>query len=215
MQNEREGLLPPPPAPSSPPHRTRSCVMLVMPAIVVVLVAAGVACFLFGAVFRWPANAGMVVLQVALGLTETGLAVMTLWSFYAVCFTDPGSPENDDWMKLPSYSGRPVEDPGQEEVPRLREERVVRYCRHCKAWKPDRAHHCRQLGRCVLRMDHFCPWVGTTVGWRWVGHYWCLVPTDRSFQEPQVFCALLLLVRRAVPLHVRRERAVTGRTHAV
>ncbi len=140
---------------------------MVMPAVVVVLVFGGVGCFFWGAVIRWPSDAGMVVLAVALGLGELALAYMTLWSFYAVCFTDPGSPpENEDWMSLPSYQGRPVEDPNAEEVPRLREDRVIRFCRHCRAHKPDRAHHCRQAGRCVLRMDHFCPWTGQTIGWR-------------------------------------------------
>lgn len=40
---------------------------------------------------------------------------------------------------------------------------MPRYCSHCRNWKPDRAHHCRELGRCVWRMDHFCPWVGGVV----------------------------------------------------
>jgi palmitoyltransferase len=34
------------------------------------------------------------------------------------------------------------------------------FCSTCYNYKPDRAHHCRELGRCVLKMDHFCPWVG-------------------------------------------------------
>lgn len=32
------------------------------------------------------------------------------------------------------------------------------WCPYCSNWKPDRAHHCREIGRCVRRMDHFCPW---------------------------------------------------------
>ena len=32
------------------------------------------------------------------------------------------------------------------------------WCSYCSNWKPDRAHHCREIGRCVRRMDHFCPW---------------------------------------------------------
>jgi palmitoyltransferase len=37
-----------------------------------------------------------------------------------------------------------------------------RWCTECRCWKPDRAHHCSDVGRCVRKMDHFCPWY---VGW--------------------------------------------------
>ncbi|KAK0615409.1 Palmitoyltransferase pfa5 [Lasiodiplodia hormozganensis] len=37
------------------------------------------------------------------------------------------------------------------------------WCDKCSNWKPDRTHHCSDLGRCVRRMDHFCPWVGGIV----------------------------------------------------
>jgi len=39
-----------------------------------------------------------------------------------------------------------------------------KWCSHCANWKPDRAHHCSTSGRCILKMDHFCPWVGGPVG---------------------------------------------------
>ncbi len=32
------------------------------------------------------------------------------------------------------------------------------WCSTCLNWKPDRTHHCREAGRCVKKMDHFCPW---------------------------------------------------------
>jgi palmitoyltransferase len=35
-----------------------------------------------------------------------------------------------------------------------------RWCSLCWNWKPDRASHSAELGRCVRRMDHLCPWVG-------------------------------------------------------
>ncbi|KAI8938141.1 hypothetical protein NX059_005807 [Plenodomus lindquistii] len=34
------------------------------------------------------------------------------------------------------------------------------WCEKCNYWKPDRTHHCKELGRCVRRMDHYCPWAG-------------------------------------------------------
>ncbi|KAL9099847.1 MAG: hypothetical protein Q9163_004710 [Psora crenata] len=37
------------------------------------------------------------------------------------------------------------------------------WCSNCQNWKPDRAHHCREVDRCVRKMDHFCPWVGGVV----------------------------------------------------
>ena len=32
------------------------------------------------------------------------------------------------------------------------------YCSACCHFKTDRAHHCREVDRCVSKMDHFCPW---------------------------------------------------------
>jgi palmitoyltransferase len=33
-----------------------------------------------------------------------------------------------------------------------------KWCTHCANWKPDRAHHSSDCGRCIRKMDHFCPW---------------------------------------------------------
>jgi palmitoyltransferase len=38
-----------------------------------------------------------------------------------------------------------------------------KWCSECRQWKPDRAHHSSELGRCVRKMDHLCPWVGGMV----------------------------------------------------
>jgi ribosomal protein L40E len=34
----------------------------------------------------------------------------------------------------------------------------LRLCRRCRAYKPPRAHHCSVCKRCIIKMDHHCPW---------------------------------------------------------
>lgn len=38
------------------------------------------------------------------------------------------------------------------------------WCDKCHNFKPDRTHHCKELGRCVRKMDHYCPWAGGIIG---------------------------------------------------
>lgn len=37
--------------------------------------------------------------------------------------------------------------------------RRARRCHKCSAFKPEKAHHCTECGRCIVKMDHHCPWV--------------------------------------------------------
>lgn len=46
----------------------------------------------------------------------------------------------------------------------LKRKGLERFCSHCQNFKPPRAHHCRECGRCVLKMDHHCPWVLNCIG---------------------------------------------------
>ncbi|XP_075750753.1 palmitoyltransferase ZDHHC15B [Rhipicephalus microplus] len=39
----------------------------------------------------------------------------------------------------------------------------VSCCDNCKLIKPDRCHHCSACRRCVLKMDHHCPWFNNCV----------------------------------------------------
>eukprot|EP00529_Nitzschia_sp_RCC80_P024135 CAMPEP_0113463834 /NCGR_PEP_ID=MMETSP0014_2-20120614/12875_1 /TAXON_ID=2857 /ORGANISM="Nitzschia sp." /LENGTH=449 /DNA_ID=CAMNT_0000355867 /DNA_START=535 /DNA_END=1882 /DNA_ORIENTATION=+ /assembly_acc=CAM_ASM_000159 len=44
-------------------------------------------------------------------------------------------------------------------------QRAIRRCHKCNDnYKPNRAHHDSVTGRCVVKFDHFCPWVGNAVG---------------------------------------------------
>ena len=45
----------------------------------------------------------------------------------------------------------------------------MKSCEKCEGketWKPTRAHHCRECGFCVFKMDHHCPWINNCVGHR-------------------------------------------------
>jgi len=39
-------------------------------------------------------------------------------------------------------------------------------CGVCNGVKPPSSHHCRQCKRCVVGMDHHCPWINNCVGKR-------------------------------------------------
>ena len=69
-------------------------------------------------------------------------------------------------------------------------------CKRCNSAKPPRAHHCSVCGRCVLRMDHHCPFTNCCVGLlneryfvAWVFSVWlgCLYGSLLSWQ-PFVLC---------------------------
>lgn len=42
------------------------------------------------------------------------------------------------------------------------------WCKHSQSWKPERSHFCRSSEKLVLKMDHYCPYVGQTIG---LGNY--------------------------------------------
>lgn len=44
------------------------------------------------------------------------------------------------------------------------EDRFNKKCGKCNCIKPPRAHHCSICKRCVLGMDHHCPWMNNCIG---------------------------------------------------
>lgn len=63
----------------------------------------------------------------------------------------------------------PTQLPQQQRNPDLRRqveyhERGKRMCRRCQSYKPPRAHHCSICKRCIIKMDHHCPWINNCVG---------------------------------------------------
>jgi hypothetical protein len=76
----------------------------------------------------------------------TGLAII---SYYRGVVTDPGHiPPTPEWEK--ENAEKKAEG--------------LRFCSREKKWKPERAHYCSAIGRNVLKMDHYCPWLANCVG---------------------------------------------------
>lgn len=127
---------------------------------------------------------GLAYLQAGLGILLYALVNV---SYTIAVFTIPGSPldprqDNTDvglggrrkrggYEGLPTYEEEPDSPDGA--VPREWMTTVTakstgkpRFCKKCQTVKPDRAHHCSTCGKCVLKMDHHCPWLATCVGMR-------------------------------------------------
>lgn len=92
------------------------------------------------------------------GLTHltlyTCLTVLSLASHGTAMFTNPGAVPQDA-QPLPADAALLEAKGGW---------RKRRFCGRCKAFKPARAHHDSVTGRCVVKLDHYCPWVNNAVG---------------------------------------------------
>ncbi|KAG8435427.1 hypothetical protein GDO86_013386 [Hymenochirus boettgeri] len=67
--------------------------------------------------------------------------IMIVFHYYKAITTPPGYPSQVE-KEVPSVS----------------------VCRKCIAHKPARTHHCSICSRCILKMDHHCPWLNNCVG---------------------------------------------------
>ncbi|RXW25323.1 hypothetical protein EST38_g516 [Candolleomyces aberdarensis] len=95
-----------------------------------------------------------------------GLTILTLASLTICVVRDPG-PVNVNLARRDDYGGD--EDVGLAEALMDDDEDFTapgKWCRKCWAPKPERAHHCSICGRCVMKMDHHCPWLGSAC----IGH---------------------------------------------
>ena len=101
------------------------------------------------------------------------------WALFYAVFSEPGGveetasldPAEIEALKAESRTVRKrLEEAksrgGKNDVDLIYREQLPRrsYCFACKTVRPVRAHHCKTCHRCVLRMDHHCPWTGNCIG---------------------------------------------------
>lgn len=86
--------------------------------------------------------------SVIIGILFLLISIIWLWSYFKLCWCDPGSTEKF-FME---------NDFGNDELIR-----VLPKCNQCGNPKPARTHHCSQCNRCYFRYDHHCPIWGNCI----------------------------------------------------
>lgn len=92
-------------------------------------------------------------------------ALGIVWNYYQCVTLDPGAVPvgwKPPLSEINQYRQRKADAGGAFAVASS----SGRFCKPCNGFKPPRTHHCRTCKRCVLRMDHHCPWVANCVGQR-------------------------------------------------
>jgi len=101
------------------------------------------------------ANTGSPSAVIAFDFVLACFLVVNLFYNYAMAIcTPPGSPPRAD-------------SPGAKELEEFLVESNMppKLCHKCHSLKPARTHHCSVCKRCVIKMDHHCPWINNCVGW--------------------------------------------------
>ncbi|XP_048365644.1 palmitoyltransferase ZDHHC2 isoform X2 [Sphaerodactylus townsendi] len=101
---------------------------------------------------------------------------MFMWSYWKTIFTLPMHPSKEFHLTYADKELLEREPRGeihQEVLKRAAKDLpiytrtmsgAIRYCDRCQLIKPDRCHHCSACDKCILKMDHHCPWVNNCVG---------------------------------------------------
>lgn len=72
-------------------------------------------------------------------------------------------PASGTFLERLSFPAPTLDDILSKDIFVCEQDGTPKWCSTCSIWRPDRSRHCREKNRCVLKLDHFCPWVGGIV----------------------------------------------------
>ena len=98
-------------------------------------------------------------------IISTFLVILTITCYWRVILIGPGSPLDFPEL-IPNDIDSLIPPPISLQWVTIKSDGNARFCNKCKVWKPDRCHHCSGCDKCILRMDHHCPWFGTCIGYK-------------------------------------------------
>jgi len=107
---------------------------------------------------------------------------LTLFHYFSACIKGPG-------FVCPGWKPKNPQDFD-----------YLQYCEVCEGYKAPRSHHCRKCGRCVMKMDHHCPWINTCCGHLNHGNF-CLFLVFAPFGCIHAVCILVPAIYRALNFH--------------
>jgi DHHC palmitoyltransferase len=104
---------------------------------------------------------GSFVAQAIFILLYLPLSFLALWSLFMAWTTNPGAvPMGARPLVTLSRAASGEMSPSTQA-----RKRGLSRCQKCNEnYKPNRAHHDSVTGRCIVKFDHYCPWVGNAVG---------------------------------------------------
>jgi hypothetical protein len=102
--------------------------------------------------------------HIAAGYLVVASAGLGLFFMYRTATRDPGVLRVGLEGRRPGGASDSSEAASRLDLPALWAGNWGALCVTCKLVRPLGTKHCAVLNKCVARFDHFCPWVGNTVG---------------------------------------------------
>lgn len=113
------------------------------------------------AVLAWKCISHSFPAQLIYGAIYVPVALLALASLVRASTTDPGAVPLG---ARPFTTVRRCSSSGEISRSNSHRQRSIRRCHKCHDnYKPARAHHDSVTGRCIVKFDHFCPWVNKYV----------------------------------------------------